>query len=137
MKNLGPKVWWSVALTVVVGLLIFSAMQLEWMRLWMAWSVSATLVTALAFFFDKARAAKKDTDGAEPSENGGKGRIPEATLLWLCLIGGTVGGIGMMLWRRHKTRDRKFLLGLVGIIILQALVIGVMLGRGFLGGGSV
>lgn len=47
-------------------------------------------------------------------------RIPEATLMTVALIGGSVGClIGMRVFH-HKTRKPKFYLGIPAIFVLQA-----------------
>lgn len=52
-----------------------------------------------------------------------KWRIPEATLLGLAFIGGSIGAwMGMKVWH-HKTMHKKFKYGIPAIIILQLLVI--------------
>ena len=52
-----------------------------------------------------------------------KWRIPEATLLGLAIIGGSIGAwFGMKVWH-HKTMHKKFKYGIPAIIILQLLVI--------------
>ena len=49
----------------------------------------------------------------------GAWRIPEATLLGIAAVGGSIGAlIGMYLFR-HKTRHLKFTLGLPLILCLQ------------------
>ena len=49
----------------------------------------------------------------------GKWRIPEATLLLLAIIGGSIGAwLGMKVWH-HKTMHKKFRYGLPLIILLQ------------------
>ena len=49
----------------------------------------------------------------------GQWRIPEATLLMIAVIGGSIGAwVGMRLWH-HKTMHKKFLYGIPIIIILQ------------------
>lgn len=49
----------------------------------------------------------------------GAWRIPEATLMGIALIGGSIGAIlGMHLFR-HKTRHLKFTLGLPLILAVQ------------------
>lgn len=49
----------------------------------------------------------------------GKRRIPEKNLLWICAIGGSLGGwIGMEKWR-HKTKKSQFRMWFFGILILQ------------------
>ena len=46
-------------------------------------------------------------------------RIPEATLLLLAVIGGSVGSLIGMYTVRHKTRHWKFILGIPAILIVQ------------------
>ena len=49
-------------------------------------------------------------------------RIPEATLLGLAVIGGSVGALlGMKVWH-HKTRHRKFVFGLPAILVIQLII---------------
>ena len=68
------------------------------------------IINALAFIvygIDKLKARK------------GWWRIPEATLLLLALVGGSIGSwLGMKLWH-HKTMHRKFQYGLPTIFLLQ------------------
>jgi uncharacterized membrane protein YsdA (DUF1294 family) len=72
-----------------------------------------TVVNAVAFIvygIDKYRARN------------GKWRIPEATLLMLAVVGGSVGAwLGMKVWH-HKTRHRKFRYGVPAILLLQIVV---------------
>ena len=52
----------------------------------------------------------------------GKWRIPEATLLMLAVVGGSVGAwLGMKAWH-PKTRHRKFRYGVPAILLLQIVV---------------
>ena len=72
-------------------------------------------VNVIAFFMygiDKWK-AKKD-----------KWRTSEATLLWIAVIGGSIGAwLGMKVWH-HKTMHKKFRYGLPFILLMQiALVI--------------
>lgn len=46
-------------------------------------------------------------------------RVPEATLLFLAVIGGSVGSLIGMYTVRHKTRHLKFTLGIPVILALQ------------------
>lgn len=79
------------------------------------------LVNAAAFLFmlaDKLKAKR------------GAWRIPEATLLGLAAIGGSIGAIAGMFLFRHKTRHLKFRIGLplilglqIGIILLLILIL--------------
>ena len=51
-----------------------------------------------------------------------KWRIPEATLLLLAVVGGSVGAwCGMKVWR-HKTMHKKFKYGVPVIFILQVVL---------------
>lgn len=72
-----------------------------------------TVVNAVAFIMygiDKYRARN------------GKWRIPEATLLMLAVVGGSVGAwLGMKVWH-HKTRHRKFRYGVPAILLLQIVM---------------
>lgn len=54
----------------------------------------------------------------------GTWRIPEKTLLLLAVVGGSIGALGGMYLFRHKTRKRKFSLGVPLIFIIQ--VIGIV-----------
>ena len=71
------------------------------------------LVNAIAFILmlaDKIKAKKK------------KWRIPEATLLTVAAIGGSLGAIGGMYAFRHKTKHLKFTMGLPVILALQIIL---------------
>lgn len=46
-------------------------------------------------------------------------RIPESTLMATAVAGGSVGALLGMYAFRHKTRHRKFTLGIPAILILQ------------------
>lgn len=72
-----------------------------------------TVVNAVAFIvygIDKYRARN------------GKWRIPEATLLMLAVVGGSVGAWLGMKALHHKTRHRKFRYGVPAILLLQIVV---------------
>ena len=68
------------------------------------------VINAVAFIvygIDKLKARK------------GRCRIPEATLLLLAIVGGSIGAwLGMKAWH-HKTMHLKFKYGLPAIILLQ------------------
>lgn len=51
-----------------------------------------------------------------------KRRVSEKTLLALVLIGGTIGSGLAMLFFRHKTVKRSYLLKFLGIFLLQIVV---------------
>lgn len=53
----------------------------------------------------------------------GKWRIPEATLLMMAVVGGSVGAwAGMKVWY-HKTLHKKFHYGIPAILLLQIAAI--------------
>ena len=49
-------------------------------------------------------------------------RIPEATLMGVAAIGGSIGAIAGMNLFRHKTKHAKFYIGLPVILTLQIVV---------------
>ena len=52
-----------------------------------------------------------------------KWRISEAALLWMAVIGGSIGAwMGIKIWH-HKTMHKKFKFGVPAIIILQIAAI--------------
>ena len=81
------------------------------MEILLIYAAVISLVTAIVTVYDKL-AAKK-----------GAWRIPEKTLLLLGLVGGAAAELAVMLMIRHKTRHKKFMIGLPAILILQAAII--------------
>ena len=74
--------------------------------------IAINVITLLVYGIDKWKAKRS------------KWRIPEATLLGLAVIGGSIGTwLGMKVWH-HKTMHKKFKFGLPVIIIIQLLIIG-------------
>ena len=77
-----------------------------------------SVVNIIAFFMygiDKRKAKRT------------KWRIPEATLLGVAVIGGSIGAwVGMKVWH-HKTMHNKFKYGIPAIIIVQLLIVGYLL----------
>lgn len=49
----------------------------------------------------------------------GAWRIPEATLIWIAILGGSIGSLIGMYFFRHKTRHLKFVLGIPLILFVQ------------------
>lgn len=73
------------------------------------------VVTFFLFGIDKWK-AKRD-----------KWRVPEATLLWWAVFGGSIGALlGMSVWH-HKTQHRKFTWGVPAILIAQIAIGGVII----------
>lgn len=56
------------------------------------------------------------------AERGGR-RVPERTLLALSALGGSAVMLLMMCLIRHKTRHKKFMIGIPLIIILQVFAL--------------
>ncbi len=66
-----------------------------------------SVITFACFGIDKWKAASH------------RWRIKEATLIGLCVIGGTVGGLAGMYLFRHKTKKPLFFIGIPVILIIQ------------------
>lgn len=49
-------------------------------------------------------------------------RIPEATLLTVAALGGSIGSLAGMKVFRHKTKKPKFYIGIPAILVLQILL---------------
>ncbi len=82
-----------------------------------AYLLIINIIGLCAFGIDKQKAIKN------------KWRIPEATLMGIAFIGGTIGAvIGMKLFH-HKTKKPKFYIGIPVIIAFHIilLVLGVLL----------
>ena len=72
------------------------------------------VVNVLGFFamgIDKLKAKK------------GSWRIPENTLFMFTILGGGVGTIAGVYVFRHKTKKKKFTIGMPAILILEILII--------------
>lgn len=73
--------------------------------------ITVNILTFAVYDIDKLKAKK------------GKWRSPEASLLGLAIIGGSIGAyFGIKVWH-HKTLHKKFKYGIPAIIILQIVCI--------------
>ena len=73
------------------------------------------LVTFFLYGIDKWKAKRS------------KWRIEESTLLWWAAFGGSIGALlGMKAWH-HKSRHKKFTIGVPAILIAQLIVAGILL----------
>ena len=72
--------------------------------------IGINILTFLIYGVDKWK-ARKD-----------RWRIPEDTLIWLAIVGGSIGALLAMYLFRHKIRDRKFTLGVPAILAVQISV---------------
>ena len=68
------------------------------------------VITFIMFGADKARAVK------------GRWRISEAALILAALMGGSIGALAGMRIFHHKTRHRKFTIGIPVILALQIIL---------------
>lgn len=69
-----------------------------------------SLITFIAYGADKRKAQKKEW------------RTPEAVLITLAAVGGSIGAIAGMRFFHHKTRKPKFYIGVPAILIAQIAV---------------
>lgn len=73
--------------------------------------LTINLIGFVIMFIDKSRSIHKEW------------RVPEKNLIGLSMIGGSIGMLlGMHLFR-HKTKHKKFTIGIPFILILQFLLI--------------
>ena len=84
------------------------------MRVLIYYLLGINLLTFFIYGIDKWK-AKRD-----------KWRVPEATLLMLAALGGSVGALLGMSVFHHKTKHKKFLIG-VPLILLAQLVLAYQL----------
>lgn len=73
--------------------------------------LAINFITFIVYGIDKYKAKKA------------KWRIPEATLLLMAVLGGSIGAwLGMKVWH-HKTLHKKFKYGIPAILLLQIIAI--------------
>lgn len=80
------------------------------MRAFFIYLIVINILNFLIFGIDKWKARR------------GKWRIPEGTLIWMSIIGGSIGALMGMYLFRHKTQKRKFNLGIPAILLAQAIL---------------
>lgn len=81
------------------------------MKIFFIYMAAITLVTVIITVYDKYAAKKRP-----------KNRVPEKTLLLFGILGGALGEYITMLAIRHKTKHKKFMLGLPLILILHTVL---------------
>lgn len=86
-----------------------------------------SLVSIIVTVYDKSVAGLSykvsPKENGKSSKKGPRLRVPEATLLGLSAIGGSLAMLLTMLLIRHKTKKAKFMVGIPVILILQALAV--------------
>ena len=71
---------------------------------------AVNIITFIMFGADKTRAVK------------GRWRISEAALILAALLGGSIGALAGMGIFHHKTKHRKFTIGIPLILVLQIIL---------------
>ena len=88
--------------------------QINWIHITLIYLAAMNVVTFFLYGIDKLKAKHS------------KWRVSEAVLIWMAVLGGSVGAwLGMKAWH-HKTQHKKFKYGLPIILILQiAAAVGI------------
>lgn len=79
--------------------------------------ITINIFTFLLFFIDKRKAIKH------------RWRIKESTLILLCVLGGSIGGLFSMYLFHHKTRHIKFKLGVPFILMMQFILFYLLIAK--------
>ena len=82
--------------------------------------IGVNVLTFLLYGIDKWRAQRD------------RWRIPEDTLIWLAIVGGSIGALLGMYLFRHKTKHRKFTIGIPVILAVQLVLAYFLLPQLFL-----
>lgn len=85
--------------------------------MWIPYLILMNAAAFLLMLADKQNARKK------------KWRIPEATLIGVAALGGSVGALAGMYTFRHKTRHGKFTFGIPAILFLQIVLTVFLVGH--------
>ena len=88
-----------------------SQMQITSTNLLYIYVIIINVVTFFIYGLDKSKAKARQW------------RIPEAQLIFLAVIGGSVGALAGMKVFHHKTRKPKFKIGVPTILIIQLVII--------------
>lgn len=81
-----------------------------YMKIILYYLLAVNLLTFISYGIDKWKARRN------------RWRIPEATLLLLAALGGSIGALLAMRVFRHKTQHKKFRYGVPAILIVQMAV---------------
>lgn len=84
--------------------------------------ISVNVLTFLAFGIDKWNAVHNGQKNKHLSR-----RIPEVSLLFLALLGGSPAALLAMLLFRHKTQHKKFCYGVPAILLVQVTMVIVLI----------
>ncbi len=98
----------TLTLSTVIGAMMNG---LNLTHILLLYLVAVNLVTFLIYGIDKFKSKQA------------RWRVPEATLLWLAAVGGSIGAwLGMKLWH-HKTLHKKFRYGIPLILMAQIAIV--------------
>ncbi|MGN1317196.1 MAG: DUF1294 domain-containing protein [Acutalibacteraceae bacterium] len=86
------------------------------MEIYLIYFFAISVITGVVTVYDK-KAAK-----SRPEH-----RVPEKVLFLLALCGGSVAELLVMLKIRHKTKHKRFMIGLPLIIVVQVVVMWLIL----------
>lgn len=81
------------------------------------WLILINIITFVIYALDKYKAVRH------------LWRIPEKTLIFLAIIGGSPAALLAMYTIRHKTRHIKFTLGVPVILVVQIIVLYILYTR--------
>ena len=89
-------------------------LQVNWIHIALIYFAAINVVTFFLYGIDKWKAKRS------------KWRLSEATLIWMAVVGGSIGAwLGMKTWH-HKTQHKKFKYGLPLILLMQiAAAVGI------------
>ena len=76
-----------------------------------AYIIIINIITYIVYAYDKHQAKKH------------KWRVRESTLLFLALAMGSIGALAAMYTTRHKTRHKKFTVGVPLLLILNIMML--------------
>lgn len=95
----------ALILSICIGISLWYYTSIH--PLW-SYLLTLTMTTFLFYGYDKYQAIHQN------------GRIPEAVLHFLAVVGGTAGAFAGQMVFRHKTRKSKFKAIFLAIVLLQA-----------------
>lgn len=81
------------------------------MRIWMYYALAVNGIAWCLFGLDKWKAKRHAW------------RIPERTLLLTAVVGGSIGALFGMYAFHHKTKHKKFVIGIPVILLIQILLL--------------
>jgi uncharacterized membrane protein YsdA (DUF1294 family) len=88
------------------------------LALFVAWLIAINAITLIFYRVDKLNSIWEDNNQSRKAK---RTRIPEISLLFLVLVGGSPGAVlGMVIPPDHKTSDCWFLFRFLVVLVAQA-----------------